>query len=120
MKLEMTNGKRKTLCDFFPGSDEPRNGKVHECGPRNANLREAGSSNFWKEHVFKEETAYRAMARFFCQSGYDAYFMDVREPDSHLTSLESDLVNALMSTKSWFDKQRRNAMKAEGSAVQNN
>ncbi|XP_016510530.1 zinc finger BED domain-containing protein RICESLEEPER 1 [Nicotiana tabacum] len=69
MKRGMTNGKRKTLCDFFPGSDEPRKGKGHECGPRNANLREEGSSNVGKEHVFKEETAYRAMARFFCQSG---------------------------------------------------
>ncbi|KAH0643889.1 hypothetical protein KY289_034863 [Solanum tuberosum] len=42
-------------------------------------------------------------------TGYDAYLTDVGEPDRNIRSVESDLVNALMSTKSWFDKQRCNA-----------
>lgn len=46
-------------------------------------------------------------------TGYDSYYTDLREPDRDMTSMESDLVNALMSTKSWFGKQRHNAMKAE-------
>ncbi|XP_059275455.1 zinc finger BED domain-containing protein RICESLEEPER 1-like [Lycium ferocissimum] len=66
----MTNTKRKkTLCDFFAGSDVPTKGKSHDCGPRNANLRDVGSSNLGKEHAIMEETAYRAMAKFFCQAG---------------------------------------------------
>ncbi|XP_015169015.1 zinc finger BED domain-containing protein RICESLEEPER 1-like [Solanum tuberosum] len=65
----MTNGKRKTLHDFFPGSDVSRKGKSHECGPRNANLRDESSTNIGEEQVIFEETAYRGLAKFFCQSG---------------------------------------------------
>lgn len=68
-ELEMTNAKRKSLHDFFPGSDVSRKGKGHECGPSNANLRDESSNNLGKEHAIYEETAYRAMAKFFCQSG---------------------------------------------------
>ncbi|XP_059282816.1 zinc finger BED domain-containing protein RICESLEEPER 1-like [Lycium ferocissimum] len=54
---------------LFRFLDVSRKGKNHECGPRNANLRDVSSSNVVKEHVINEETAYRLMAKFFCQSG---------------------------------------------------
>ncbi|KAK6782783.1 hypothetical protein RDI58_020579 [Solanum bulbocastanum] len=65
----MSDAKRKTLCDFFPRSDIPTKGKSHDCEPRNANPRNVNRSNLGKEHVVNEETTYRTMAKFFCQSG---------------------------------------------------
>lgn len=47
----------------------PTKGKNHDCEPRNANPRNVDRSNLGKEHFVNEETAYRTMATFFCQSG---------------------------------------------------
>lgn len=50
-------------------------------------------------------------------TGYGAYYTDLRPPDRDMTSVESDLANALMSTKSWFDEQRRNAVITDTSVL---
>ncbi|XP_055824260.1 zinc finger BED domain-containing protein RICESLEEPER 1-like [Solanum dulcamara] len=55
--------------------------------------------------------------QFALVTGYDAYYTNFRAPDRDMTSMKSDLANALLSTKSWFDKQRRNAVITNSSVL---